>query len=158
MYFVISVLPISMTSGPPPPASVASNFCRWSSQFWYWTFTFTPGWSDWNWLLAAATTSGQPDCASTCSHTVMLEAVARCVAPDVAAVTAAARTTTSESATRLRLFIWMPPGSGGPARRRAVGTDHLPLARIVSHWSPKSQYQFSIGQGLSGSGKRDGLE
>jgi hypothetical protein len=26
MYFVISVLPISMTSGPLPPASVASNF------------------------------------------------------------------------------------------------------------------------------------
>jgi hypothetical protein len=26
MYFVISVLPISMTSGELPPASVASNF------------------------------------------------------------------------------------------------------------------------------------
>ena len=30
MYFVISVLPISMTSGAFPPASVASNFFRWS--------------------------------------------------------------------------------------------------------------------------------
>src|SRR5207302_9732686 len=72
MYFVISVLPISITSGPPPPARVASNFCRWSPQFWYWRFTVVPGWSDWNFCVAAATTSGQPDCASTCSHTVML--------------------------------------------------------------------------------------
>ena len=28
MYFVISVLPISMTSGALPPARVASNFCE----------------------------------------------------------------------------------------------------------------------------------
>ena len=33
MYFTISVLPISITSGVLPPASVASNFCRWSPQF-----------------------------------------------------------------------------------------------------------------------------
>jgi len=43
MYFVISVLPISITSGELPPASVASNFCRWSLQFWYWTSTDVPG-------------------------------------------------------------------------------------------------------------------
>jgi hypothetical protein len=43
MYFVISVLPISMTSGALPPASVASNFWRWSVQFWYWTSTVQPG-------------------------------------------------------------------------------------------------------------------
>jgi len=43
MYFVISVLPISMTSGVFPPARVASNFWRWSPQFWYWTLTVQPG-------------------------------------------------------------------------------------------------------------------
>ena len=35
MYFVISVFPISMTSGAVFAASVASNFCRWSGQSWY---------------------------------------------------------------------------------------------------------------------------
>jgi hypothetical protein len=72
MYFVISVLPISMTSGVVFAASVASNFCRWSPQFWYWTSTDQPGWSFWNCEFAAATTSGQPDCASTWSQTVSL--------------------------------------------------------------------------------------
>ena len=43
MYFTISVLPISMTSGVLPPASVASNFWRWSPQFWYCTSTVQPG-------------------------------------------------------------------------------------------------------------------
>src|SRR5207248_5023235 len=113
------VLPISITSGALPPARVASNFWRWSVQFWYWTLTVAPGWSDWNCLVAAATTSGQPDCASTCSQTVMLLAVAFCVAPDVAAVTAAARTATRQRATMLRLFIWNPPESGGPVARSA---------------------------------------
>ena len=42
MYFTISVLPISITSGVLPPASVASNFWRWSPQFWYWTSTVQP--------------------------------------------------------------------------------------------------------------------
>ena len=32
MYFVISVLPISITSGAVLPASAASNFVRWSPQ------------------------------------------------------------------------------------------------------------------------------
>ena len=40
MYFVISVFPISMTSGALPPASVASNFARWVPHVWYWTSTF----------------------------------------------------------------------------------------------------------------------
>ena len=43
MYFVISVLPISMTSGALPPASVASNFCRWVPQVWNWTLTVDAG-------------------------------------------------------------------------------------------------------------------
>ena len=100
MYFVISVLPISMTSGELPPASVASNFCRWSGQLWYWTLTLTPGWSFWNCWVAAATTSGQPDCASTWSHTVMpdawwreLVALAEAAAIPSTTVMAAATTT-----------------------------------------------------------------
>jgi hypothetical protein len=60
MYFVISVFPISITSGVFPAASVASNFPRWSPQVWYWTSTVHPGWDAWNCWLAAATTSGQP--------------------------------------------------------------------------------------------------
>jgi hypothetical protein len=43
MYFVISVLPISSTSGALPPASDASSFWRWFPQVWYWTLTATPG-------------------------------------------------------------------------------------------------------------------
>jgi hypothetical protein len=43
MYLVISVLPISMTSGELPPARVASNFWRWSFQFWYWN-DHRPAW------------------------------------------------------------------------------------------------------------------
>src|SRR5581483_1155936 len=77
----------------------------------------------------------------------MLEAVAFLVAPDVVAATAAATTATNKRATMLRLFIWKPPESGGPApregtRRRAFGTDQLPLRRMLSQRSPKSQYQF----------------
>ena len=72
MYFVISVLPISITSGALPPASVASNLPRCVPHVWYWTFTSTPGCCFWNAAFAAATTSGQPDCASTWSQTVML--------------------------------------------------------------------------------------
>src|SRR3954452_12635159 len=140
MYFVIAALPISITSGAELPAIVASNFWRWSPQFWYCTLTLTPGWSDWNCLLTEATRSGQPDCASTCSHTVMLFAADLFVAPDVAAVSAAARTTTSESATMLRLFIWMPPGVGGCSA--AIGIDHWSLRRMLSQPSPACQYQL----------------
>ena len=42
MYFVISVFPISMTSGGLLPASVASNFPRCVGQLWYWTSTSQP--------------------------------------------------------------------------------------------------------------------
>ena len=80
MYFVISVFPISMTSGVLPPASVASNLPRCVPQVWYCTFTVTPGCCFWNAAFAAATTAGHPDCASTWSQTVML-AVDRFVAP-----------------------------------------------------------------------------
>ena len=110
MYFVISVLPISITSGTLPPASVASNFCRCVFHCWYWTLTFTPGWCFSNALFAAATTFGQPDCASTCSQTVMLSAVVFFVAPNVAAVNAAAVTAERQSARMMRLFIPKPPG------------------------------------------------
>src|SRR4026207_1915485 len=43
MDFVISVLPISITSGALPPASVASNFARWVPPVWYCTSTSQPG-------------------------------------------------------------------------------------------------------------------
>src|ERR1700757_4803367 len=84
----------------------------------------------------------------------MLLAVAFLVAPDVTVVTTAARAATSKSATMLRLFIWMPPRSGGPAphnrgRRRAFGTDQLPLRGMVAQRSPKSQYQFRTDRGRS---------
>ncbi len=104
MYFVISVLPISITSGELPPASVASNFCRWSPQLWYWTSTVQPGWSFWNCAVAAATTSAQPDCASVWSQTVSLFAWCRCpLAPAVAA--AMPRTTTRAAPKSMRSFI-----------------------------------------------------
>jgi hypothetical protein len=61
LYFVISVFPISITSGALPPASVASNFARWVPQVWYWTSTSQPGFCALNCAFAAATTSGQPD-------------------------------------------------------------------------------------------------
>ena len=59
MYFVISVFPISMTSGGLLPA-VASNFPRCVGQLWYWTSTSQPGFWFLNCAFAAATTSGQP--------------------------------------------------------------------------------------------------
>src|SRR3954451_21050407 len=82
MYFVISVLPISITSGVLPPASVASNLLRWSPQVWYCTSTVVPGCLAWNCWLAAATRFGQPVCASTCSQTVILLAAALSVRAD----------------------------------------------------------------------------
>src|SRR3954471_4726771 len=104
MYFVISVLPISMTSGVLPPASVASNLLRWSPQVWYCTSTFTPGCFDSNSWLAAATRFGQPDCASTCSQTVILLAAAlpdRFVRADaVDATTASVKMTAAAAKTR----------------------------------------------------------
>ena len=55
MYFVISVLPISITSGAFPPANVASSFCRWLPQVWNCTFTETPGCAFWKSAFTALT-------------------------------------------------------------------------------------------------------
>ena len=101
MYFVISVLPISMTSGVSLPAIVASNFWRWSPQLWYWTLTVQPGFCCSNCWLAAATTSGQPVCASTWSQTVSVFAWALpLLALAVAATTPSAATSRAAPITR----------------------------------------------------------
>src|ERR1700760_4115828 len=88
----------------------------------------------------------------------MLFAAAFCVAaPEVAAVSAAARTTTSESATMLRFFIWMLPESGGSVA--AIGTDHSSLRRMLSQRSPRCQYQscdWSLPEGGSGGDRHGG--
>src|ERR671934_2668570 len=76
MYFVISVLPISMTSGASPPASAASNFVRWLPHVWYCTSTLTPGCFASNAWFAVATAFGQPFWASTWSQTVSVVAFA----------------------------------------------------------------------------------
>src|SRR2546423_5268324 len=133
MYFVISVLPISITSGVLPPASVASNFCRCVFHSWYWTSTFTSGCCFANAAFAWSTEDCQPDCASTCSQTVMLLAVVFFVAPIVPAAIAAAPTAARQRATLMRLFIRKPPVSGGPVGRSApeapqVGWYHVPLS------------------------------
>src|SRR3954469_10412666 len=117
MYLTISVLPISITSGVFPPASVASNFWRWSPQFWYWTSTVQPGWSFTNCALAAATTSGQPDCASTWSHTVNLFAEARSpLALAVAATTPSATAATTATKTFVLIHVSLEPST----RRRGL--------------------------------------
>src|SRR5438105_11604565 len=111
MYFVISVFPISMTSGPPPPASVASNFWRWSPQFWYWTLTVQPGWSLWNCWLAAETTSAQPFLASTWSQTVRVPPWAVAFRSTLAvAVAAASASGAKNAAARIRIFIELSYG------------------------------------------------
>src|SRR4051812_9437656 len=128
MYFVISVLPISITSGVLPPASVASNFCRCVSQVWYWTSTFTPGWSAWNCLFAAATTSGQPDCASTWSQTVMPSAFVEPVAVATTTAAAAAAIHRATMACLLtgalqRLDLREPPARSWHGHRAVVNTN-----------------------------------
>jgi hypothetical protein len=65
MYFVVSELPSSITSGVSPPAIVASNFVRWSPHVWYWTLTSTSGCFALNARVALVTTFSQPLCAST---------------------------------------------------------------------------------------------
>ena len=99
MYFVISVFPISMTSGAVLPASVASNFERCVVHDWYCTSTSQPGFAALNWAFAAATTSGHPDCASTWSQTVSESAAWPPEAP-VAPTPSTASTATSEAATK----------------------------------------------------------
>src|SRR5688572_8380013 len=93
MYFVISVLPISMTSGALPPASVASNWVRCVVQVLNWTSTPTPGCSRWKSAVAALMIAFQLSLsASVCSQTVMLFVAA--APPDaVAAITARAAAT-----------------------------------------------------------------
>src|SRR3954471_13321538 len=139
MYFDISLFPSSRTSGVLPPARVASNFWRCVFHVWYCTFTFVSGCFLANAALAALTAAGQPDCASTWSHTVMLLACALLLAPSVVpAVSEAATTARRDSATVMRLFIWNLPESGGPLARFAprggcakyrapqVGQYHMP--------------------------------
>src|SRR5262245_34544110 len=104
MYFVISVFPISMTSGAFPPASVASNFARCCVHCWYWTLTFTPGWSFSNRAFVEATRSDQPFWASVWSHTVRVVAALPPDAP-VAPTATTASAATSTAAARARTFI-----------------------------------------------------
>ena len=110
MYFVISVLPISMTSGALPPASVASNFWRWFPHVWYCTLTATPGCSRWNAALAALTIGSQfAACASTWSQTVMLFVAA--APPDAVAAITARAAPTRTAAPMMRALM-----SGSPKR------------------------------------------
>src|SRR5579862_653555 len=69
MYLVVSVLPSSTTSGGEA-ANAASSLVKWSAQVWYWTSTFTPGFLALKAAVAAATSFGQPVCASVCNQTV----------------------------------------------------------------------------------------
>ena len=104
MYFVISVFPISMTSGALPPARAASNFWRWFPHVWYWTLTATPGCSRWNAAFAAFTIGSQfVACASTCSQTVMLFDAA--VPPDAVEATTARAAPTRTAATMMRALM-----------------------------------------------------
>ena len=99
MYFVISVLPSSITSGASPPASPASNFVRCVPQLWYWTSTSTSGCCALKFLLARATASGQPFCASFWSQTTIFVAWLRDV-PPLAVEAATASMATSSAAAR----------------------------------------------------------
>src|SRR2546423_12682533 len=110
MYFVISVLPISMTSGVLPPARVASNFWRCVPHVWYCTVTVTPGWLCSNWEFAADTIGAQfAACASVWSQTVMLFAAA-CSRPvtEAAAEAATASVTAITATAMVRPFIEYP--------------------------------------------------
>src|SRR5262249_2841640 len=100
---------------------------------WYCTFTLTPGCCFWNALVAFATTVGHPDCASTCSQTVMLSADALVLAPEDPATATAAATATRQRATMLRTFIWKPPESGGPV---ALST------RVRLRWLVNTTFHF----------------
>jgi hypothetical protein len=64
MYFVVSVLPISTTSGTVPAASDASSLARCSVHCCSSTFTWTPGCFAWNAAVAASIAACQPDFAS----------------------------------------------------------------------------------------------
>ena len=110
MYFVISVLPISITSGAFPPASVASSFCRWLPQVWNCTLTVTPGWAFWKWAFAALTIGCQlAACASVCSQTVMLLADRADVPPDADDAMTARATPTRTTALMVRALMGDSP-------------------------------------------------
>src|SRR6266480_2942786 len=127
MYFVISELPSSITSGASPPASPASNFWRWLPHDWYWTSTSTPGCCALKVLLAVATASGQPLCASTMSQTTILSACPFDV-PPLAVVAATASVAARTAATRNRAFM-SPPGAWGATLASPIGLDHQPRPR-----------------------------
>src|SRR5262245_28191623 len=112
MYFVISVFPISITSGELPPASVASNFCRWLPQVWYCMLTDVPGWSFSNWELTWATSATQSGLlvTSVCSQTVTVLAAALLFAPETppTAIARASAATTEPTTRMCRLFMSEP--------------------------------------------------
>src|SRR5215469_6707532 len=134
MYFVISVLPISMTSGVLPPASVASNFWRCVPQVWYWTLAVAPV-SFWNCALAAATIGVQfAACASVCNQTVIDFAFVAPETPPAAIANTSAARATKPTATNFRPFIDEPSIAlaglwSRPSARRLGSADwYLPLA------------------------------
>src|SRR6266480_776764 len=130
MYFVISELPSSITSGASPPASPASSFWRWLPHDWYWTSTSTPGCCALKFRLARATASGQPLCASFWSQTTILSACPLEVPPlavDAATASMAART----AATRYRTLM-SPPGASRSPPGSSIGLDHYsPPGRLA---------------------------
>ena len=126
MYFVISVFPISTTSGVFPPASVASSFCRCVPQVWYWTLTVVPGWSFWNWAFAAFTIGSQfAACASTCSQTVMLFAACADVPPDAVDAMIARAPPIRTTAPMMRALM----GDSPKRIERRLGRFRSPVAR-----------------------------
>src|SRR5436309_102655 len=147
MYFVVSVFPISITSGASPPARAASSLVRCVPHVWYCTSTSTPGCLPWKSFVAEATISGQPDWASFWSQTVILFAAALEPREDVlpAAVEAATASTTAQvAAARSRILISTLRRSRRPSRRSMhrcmvgedrtlpdeppIGLDHRPRA------------------------------
>src|SRR3954454_10026400 len=77
-------------------------------------------------LLARATASGQPFCASFCSQTTSLPAWAFEV-PPLAVVAAMASMAARTAATRNRTFM-SPPGAWGATLASPIGLDHQPRA------------------------------
>jgi hypothetical protein len=138
MYFVISVLPISMTSGTLLPAIVASNFVRCWFQVWYSTLTFTPGCDRSKAWVAALTTPGQLSRASSCSQTVRVVAVAElgfvlAVVP-VAVAALSARQVQITTAAMKRTFI-----EASSQRRRHAGRSFSTRAgpKLVNTTTPR---------------------
>src|SRR6476646_5592783 len=133
MYFVISVLPISMTSGVSLPAIVASNFCKWVVHCWYWTSTFQPGFAFSNLLFAAATISGQPFWASTWSHTVSVWPAALLLGAVVA--TTAESAIAAATTARIRYLMLNLPrdvdARAGRPRCLWPGSERCPAVRRV---------------------------